>query len=184
MQSPSRTTVSTLSREESAYRQGEVDDYVKRIMELIMEDPYITTPRIFQGLLQRGPCRSRKNIVHLFGGSGTFNRVYDRMETLRWAVATGNLHAVPIELFTEHDIEYEEGKYKLSDKHWNYLHYWSPEIWQLQSYDPMNDLPEVPGMLYRFPIYETWEYLREVHSSEDDTTSEEDMMSDDMEVDD
>ena len=180
MQSPSHTTASTLSREESAYRQSEVDDHVKRIMELIMENPYITTPTVFQELLRRGPCWSRKCIVHLFGGSGAFNRVYNRMETLRWAVATDSLHMVPIELFNEHDIEYEEGKRKLSDKHWNYLHHWSPEIWQLQSYDPANDLPKVPGVLYRYPVKETWEYLGEINSS----SSEDDAMSDDMEVDD
>ena len=116
--------------------------------------------------------------MHLFGGREASGRACERLETLRWAVAADQINMMPLEFFTEHEIEYEEGKYRLSGNHWNYLFFWSPEIWQPQAYDPENALPWIPGALCRFP---TW---NESESEVDDNSSEdEDGASNDMEVD-
>ena len=80
-------------------------------------DPYVTARQIFRGLLIRGPCGSKRGTVHLFGGWRIFNMVCKRLGTLRRAVAAGRLDMTPVELFTEHEIEHEEGMQKLSDNH-------------------------------------------------------------------
>ena len=67
------STESTESREQTEYQQREVDRYTKRIVDVLIDDPYISIPGILRQLAVRQEgvawsCGSERSVVHLFGG--------------------------------------------------------------------------------------------------------------------
>ena len=87
------STESTESREQTEYQQREVDRYTKRIVDVLIDDPYISIPGILRQLAVRQEgvawsCGSERGVVHLFGGPSIFRKTCERFEVFRWALVT------------------------------------------------------------------------------------------------
>ena len=73
-----------------------LDYYVKGMMDCVREDPWVSTPGIWDYVTQGGPCVRPSGVMHLFGGVGQFRRTCQRMDILRWAVVEGREEEFPL----------------------------------------------------------------------------------------
>ena len=76
--------------------QEEVNIYVTMVLQLILMDPWISTPQVLAGLVEVDWTGSEEGILRCFGGWQTFVQTIDRMETLRAGVINGGMMNLPI----------------------------------------------------------------------------------------
>ena len=73
-------------------RQGIVDTLVTVMLQLIMEDPWMSIPNMMDRMIETGPMSEREDKLELFRGRPIFWRVARRLEIVR-AAAAGGIHA-------------------------------------------------------------------------------------------
>ena len=81
---------------ESSNNQETVNIYVTMILQLILTNPWISTPQILAQLVGLNWMGSETHILNRFGGWRTFARTIDRMETLRAGVLNERMNGFPI----------------------------------------------------------------------------------------
>ena len=80
----------------SARDQGTVNIYVTMALQLILMNPWISTPQILAGLVEVDWAGSETGILRYFGGWRIFAQTIDRMETLRAGVINERMMDFPI----------------------------------------------------------------------------------------
>ena len=161
MEVGTESTESTESHEMPEDLQVEVDEYTKRIVDLIIDDPCISVPSILQRLGQEGPCSSERSVVHLFGGPRMFRRTRHRLEVCRWALVTHRWEELPFKM----DIQYRqwEGKrryHSKPDSNDDWVSWWAPDMFSFTPFESVemeseSDIEqEQARCLSRFPAGE------------------------------
>ena len=89
------STESAESRETTGYLQSEVDGCAERIVDLVVDDPHMSSPEILRQLKQGGPCSSERSVAHLFGCPSMFRKTCRRLEVFRWALVARRLDLLP-----------------------------------------------------------------------------------------
>ena len=176
---PTDSTHSTESREMSEDKQRMVDEYTKKIVDAILDDPYASAAEIMKEVEQQGPCRSARSVAHLFGGVARFVETCDRMEGLRWAMTTHCWDRLPFPM----DLQSREwrGQYRYSrkpDSNNDWVTWWAPDVHGVEPFEPMELRQPGEGVLYRFPEREDVENILDVEtgSSDREMTSEDEEM--------
>ena len=152
------STESTESREISECLQAEVDECTKEIVDLMLDDPYISAPEILRQLTAGRRRSSERSVVHLFGGPRIFRKTRHRMEILRWVLATHQWEWMPFQI----DIQYREweGKrryHRKPDSNDDWVSRWAPDMFSVQPFEPCQPTEEEEEegererCLYRFP---------------------------------
>ena len=169
------STVSTLSREDTSYRQGIVDSYTHEMINEVLKDPYISIPRLIGRILRLGPLRTKKQLVHVYGGKGQFGRTCGKLEWIRWAVATDNCDELPIDWLGDSDPAYWCGQTGASDRYERYIRWWAPDVLDTEPYDEDHTMPSLRDRVYRYPSQEDTEacLASQGESNEEQESSEE-----------
>ena len=163
------STESTESREMPENVQAEVDEYTKKIVDLIIDDPCKSVPSILQRLRQEGLCSSERSAAHLFGGPRMFRKTRHRLEIFRWVLVTRRWEELPFKM----DIQYREWEgrrryHRKPDSNDDWASWWAPDMFSLTPFESMDmesesDMElEQERCLYRFPAGEDEdEYFKE-----------------------
>ena len=147
MQGEESSTNSTEDREHSENVQSMIDWYTSEMIDLIWDEPYASTRRILDRLAENGPCPSRRELLHLFGGPTVFKKTVRRMEVLRWAVVADRTDILPLD---EEDETMEEMRYRHQQGiREEYMISWAPDRNRAEIFP--RDLPEGEGRLARYP---------------------------------
>ena len=77
-------------------RQGLVNLYVLSIIQLLMNDPRISTEQMMGYLTWAGPWNHGSQILRVFRGRPNFRQTLDRVDVIRQAVARDELRELPI----------------------------------------------------------------------------------------
>ena len=153
------STESTETHEMTEYHQEEVDRCTKHIVDMILEDPYISVPEILRQLAAGGQNGSEASVVHMFGGRQIFRKTCRRMEILRWVLVTHQWEWLPFQM----DIQYREweGKrryHRKPDSNDDWVSWWAPDMFSVRPFEPFESMEEgedeeIVGLrrLYRFP---------------------------------
>ena len=149
--------------------QAEVDEYTKKIVDLIIDDPCKSVPSTLQRLRQEGPCSSERSAMHLFVGPRMFRRTCHRLEAFRLVLLSHRWEELPFKM----DIQYceWEGKrryHRKPDSNDDWVSWWAPDMFSLTPFESMetdseSDMELEQGRcLYRFPAGEDEdEYFKE-----------------------
>ena len=184
MEVGTESTESTESHEMPEDLQAEVDEYTKRIVDLIIDDPCVSVPSILRRLGQGGPCSSERSVVHLFGGPRMFRRTRHRLEVFRWVLVTHQWEELPFKM----DIQYREweGKrryHRKPDSNDDWVSWWAPDMFSITPFESMETEsesgsgPEQEKYLYRFPAGEDEDdYFKEEEDEWISTDSDVEMM--------
>ena len=164
------STVSTLSREDTSWRQGIVGHYTNDMINKVLKDPYVTTPQLVDSVLRRGPLRTKKQLVHIYGGGRQFRRVCKKMDWIRWAVVVDRLDQLPIDWLGDSDPAYWCGETGASDRYEKYIRWWAPDVLDTEPFDEDHRLPEPWGRVFRYPSQEDTDAFLE---SQDESEGEE-----------
>ena len=139
------------------YLQREADGYTMSIVELIIDDPCISAPRILQRLVRDGACGSEGIAVHLFGGPGMFRRTRRRLEVLRWVLVTHEWEQIPFPA----ELQYREWEgqrryFRKPDSNDDWVSWWAPDVFSATSFEEMEQPTEEmrERCIYRFPAGE------------------------------
>ena len=176
MQGDESSTISTEERELSENVQSMIDWYTSEMIDLIWVEPYASTRRILDKLAEAGPCPSRRELLHLFGGPTVFKRTVRRMEVLRWAVVADRTDILPLD---EEDESMEGiGRRHRLGRREEYMISWAPDMSEINMFP--RDLPEGEGRLVRYPSQDDTD--KDVAEDEEDmettTTTEDEEMED------
>ena len=149
MEGETETTRSTMSYESRHDSQSMLDYYVKEMLDCVREDPWVSTPGIWEHITSAGPCVRPSGVMHLFGGEGQFRRTCQRMTIVRWAVAEGREEELPLgqEIPTFAEICRRVDENQRDD---NTL-WWAPDIWSCEPYDEERRPFPHEGVLYYRP---------------------------------
>ena len=169
MEVGTESTESTESHEMPEDLQVEVDEYTKRIVDLIIDDSCISGSSILQRLGQEGPCSSERSVAHLFGGPRMFRRTCHRLEVFRWVLATHRWEELPFKMDIQHrEWEGKRRYHRKPDSNDDWVSWWAPDMFSLTPFGSMemeseSDLEqEQARCLYRFPAGEDEdEYFKE-----------------------
>ena len=152
-----------------------IDWYTSEMIDFVWDEPYASTRRILEKLAENGPCPSRKELLHLFGGPTVFKRTVGRMEVLRWAVVADRTDILPLEEESETREEISHRRrlgireeYKIS---------WAPDRNRAEMFP--RDLPEGEGRLVRYPSQDDTDVDLAVDDEELETETEEDVEMED-----
>ena len=155
------STESTESREISECPQAEVDECAKHIVDLILDDPYISVPQILRQLTAGGRRSSERSAVHLFGGPRIFRKTCHRMEMLRWALATHQWEWIPCRMGVQYrEWEGKRRYHRKPDSNDDWASWWAPDMFSVQPFEPFQPTEEEEEegagerCLYRFPAGE------------------------------
>ena len=175
MQGDESSTISTEERELSENVQSMIDWYTSEMIDLIWDEPYASTRRILDKLAEAGPCPSRRELLHLFGGPTVFKRTVRRMEVLRWAVVADQTDILPLE---EEDESMEESgsRHRLGRRE-EYMVSWAPDMSGINMFP--RDLPEGEGRLVRYPSQDDTDVDLAEDDEELETTMDEDVEMED-----
>ena len=147
MQGDESSTNSTEDREWSDNVQSMIDWYTSEMIDLVWGEPYASTRRILEKLAESGPCPSKRELLHLFGGPAIFKRTVRRMEVLRWAVVADCTDILPLD---EEMESFEEMRYRhRMGIREEYMISWAPARNGINTFP--RDLPEGEGRLVRYP---------------------------------
>ena len=83
-------------RYSDADRQGSADGLATLMLQLILEDPWISAPDMMDRLVRAGPLHSRNQLLEVFRGRPNWQRAVDRMEVVRAAAASGEVSGIPV----------------------------------------------------------------------------------------
>ena len=159
------TTLSTLSYESRRDSQSMLDYYVAEMIHCIQENPWASTPEIWDYITLGGPCVRRKNVMHLFGGMGQFKRTCRRMNTLRWAVIKHREDELP--LGQEYETAEEIAARVRAGQRDEYIQWWSPNIWSIEPYDEAHGSLNPDRCLYYRPSPEDSDNFFEEESGDE-----------------
>ena len=171
MQGDESSTNSTEDREYSENVQSMIDWYTSEMIDFIWDEPYASTRQIIDKLAESGPCPSRREILHLFGGPTVFKKTVKRMDVLRWAVVADRTDILPLE-------EESESRDEIRYRHqWGireeYMISWAPERNRIITFP--RDLPEGEGRLVRYPSQDDTDVDLVEDNEEMETTIDEDV---------
>ena len=173
------STESTESREQTEYQQREVDRYTKRIVDVLIDDPYISIPGILRQLAVRQEgvawsCGSERSVVRLFGGPSIFRRTCERFEVFRWALVTHRFEELPCPIDLQRRDWGAQCRFsRKPESNDDWVSWWAPDMFSLETFEPIREPVEGVGMLYRFPVGEDEDdYFKEVQSEEEGSNSD------------
>ena len=160
------STESTESREMTEYLQAEVDRYARRIVDLILDDPCISAPKILRRLAIEGQCSSERSVAHLFGGPRIFRQTCHRMGILRQVLVTRLWERMPFQM----DIQYREWEgqrqyIRKPDSNDDWVSWWAPDMFSVCPFEPKEEEEAEAGeqRLFRLPAGEgESDYFEEV----------------------
>ena len=171
MQGDESSTNSTEGRGHSENVQSMIDWYTTEMIDFIWDEPYASTRRILDKLAEAGPCPSRRELLHLFGGPTVFKRTVRRMGVLRWAVVADRTDILPLD---EEDETMEEIGYKHQQGiREEYMISWAPDRNRAEMFP--RDLPEGEGRLARYPSQDDTDEDLAEPDEELETTIDEDV---------
>ena len=153
-------------------RQGIVDTMVTVMLQLIMEDPWISIPNMMDRMTEFGPLHDRDGIMEVFRGRPIFRRTTSRLEVVRAAAVNGTLRELPISTRVPEN-ERVGVTIPGTDR---YIGWWAPQVECDGFIFPVNMITVPGGVLYRYPHEEedTEAYFR----GEDDKSTEEENTED------
>ena len=137
-----------------------IEYYADEIIGRLTDRPYDSAPQLFQYATLGGPCLSKEDAVHLFGGWIIFLRTCRRMNAIRRAMLNDVMGTAPVDLRTWTEQERPSMDPPLQDHRSSRSpHLDGPALWGY----------EEPGMeeeITRYPaVLDTEEYS---HESEND----------------
>ena len=127
MEDMTQPTPSTRSYESRRESQSMLDVYVKEMLDCVREDPWISTPGIWEYITGGGPCVRPSRLMHLFGGMGQFRRTCRRTDVLRWVAVEGREAEQPLGQETQ---TWEEICRRVEENRRDaYLPWRAPDMW-------------------------------------------------------
>ena len=123
------------------------DWYVKEMLGVIIEKPYVTMKEMLEKLASGGPCATNKNVARLFWGQQMFKKTNRRMDGTRRAKVKNKLELLPLGM--AHGPE-EEPKPRGEEDQWRRdIRCWAPALDRM---DPFPwEPPKMGGRLTRYP---------------------------------
>ena len=76
--------------------QQTVNMYFTLMIQIILTDPWISTPQVLNTLVEMGWTGSRHHILRCFGGWQTFSQTIARMEQIRAGAINGRMRGLPV----------------------------------------------------------------------------------------
>ena len=148
-------------------RQGIVDTMVTVMLQLTMEDPWISIPNMMDRMTETGPLHDRDDIMEVFRGRPIFRRTTNRLEVVRAAVVSGALGELPI---STRAPEHERVGVTIPGTD-RYIGWWAPQVVNDGPIFPVNMITVPGGVLCRYPHED--EHTEEYFRGEDDRFTEE-----------